>query len=411
MVDYSLWQVQIVKEVPGSIDGVLSYFPTYIKILYNTNMNKDFSDLRFSLTDGTALDYCITNMENENFAEVLVLIPSIPAAPASMNINIYWDNPMALSESNPDKVYILQDDFTNNVLDVNKWTLDSGTATIADSILTLTNPINNWLGISSLITNIDMCSVEMRLKSNDRFMIGLSGQYSTATGDVIVLTEYNGVFEALTCIDESCDDNIKLPTFLDYHVLRFDVNTNTLAVEVFYDDVSQGVTTIDVPTGPFQFMATQLVSSMEIDYIKILKFTPNPPVMSDVGMEYFVPDFQIVDEWNNPVTNILFESMYPKSVNKKTFYLKANDYSLRDVNITIYELLTDLIPQQIQQSSIGSTSYISLSLNDADYTDTLYINSIQPHETVEIHVKCETPNYVPMGGSFICGLKADAISN
>jgi hypothetical protein len=46
-----------------------------------------------------------------------------------------------------------------------------------------------------------------------------------------------------------------------------------------------------------------------------------------------------------------------------------------------------------------------------DYNDTLYIESIEAHETVEVHVKCETPSYVPLSGSFMCGLKAVAISN
>ena len=238
MVDYSMWDTKIIKNIPGSIDGILINLPVAIKINYNADINPDFSDIRFSLTDGTPLSYYITEMVEKDHVNVLVKIPSLPASPATMDINVYWNNPLALSESSPEDVYLVYDDFDGSVLDP-KWIIDSGEVSLADSILTLTNDQMNFLGISTSPMVISPCvTMEIRAKQPnrmiDRFMIGLTGQKSMLLGDIVALFEsVGGDFSIITCIEEACDISIALSDFDDFHTVKTNINQSAGTVEVF----------------------------------------------------------------------------------------------------------------------------------------------------------------------------------
>jgi len=412
MSDFSLWNVTIEREVPGSVDGILTYFPVAIRILYNSNINTDFSDVRFSLDDDvTELSYYIVDKVDQDYADFLVKIPSIPSAPDSINIHIHTGNPQAtISTSDPNSVYILYDDFNGSTLDLTKWILDSGTVTLADSIATLENDQNNWLGISSIINYIDKCSVEMRIKNNSlNMMVGLAGQHSTMTGDVIVLLWYLG-YNVLTCIQDVCNDDIVLPDLSDdFHDVKMNVSPEIPNVETFVDNISKGVSTVDIPIGPYQFMATQLSYGgiINLDYVKISKFTENPPVVEDVGYEFFVPGFEITDDSDNQILQLLFETMYSNSIIKKVVKIKSYDYTLNGIIINTIDTDPSLIPPPMQNPSVGSAQYMQLSLDDETYSDTLYIDSIEPHTSQEIYVKCQSPQVVYASGPFICDLKVD----
>ncbi|MCE7698692.1 MAG: DUF2341 domain-containing protein [Methanobacterium paludis] len=97
MVDYSAWTDVVTESIPGSIDGTLTNQPVQFKVYWNPNIKADFSDVRFALTDGTSLKYCLVDYQSCGYADFLVLIPSLPAFPNLLDVNVYYGNIAAVS--------------------------------------------------------------------------------------------------------------------------------------------------------------------------------------------------------------------------------------------------------------------------------------------------------------------------
>ena len=111
-----------------------------------TNMNSDFSDMRFGSTDGLVeYPYWIESISG-NIAKVWVKIPNIPAN-TSTQLAVYYDNDFANSASNGDLVFEFFDGFSGSVLDDSKWTEGTGVS-ISNGILIFAN--SEWIGLNSL---------------------------------------------------------------------------------------------------------------------------------------------------------------------------------------------------------------------------------------------------------------------
>ena len=93
-MNYSMWNTKIVKSIPGSIDGILTNFPVAMRIYYNSNINPDFSDLRFSLLDGTNLSYYLVDKVDNDLRRPLLPVgiarlPYCPPAPHMKGVMPY----------------------------------------------------------------------------------------------------------------------------------------------------------------------------------------------------------------------------------------------------------------------------------------------------------------------------------
>jgi len=99
----------------------LSDYQVELNIVYDSNMNSDFSDLRFTSSDGiTELNYWIESSVPSTSAIVWVKAPSIPAL-GSSDIYMYYGNPSATSNSNGEDTFLLFDDFDDDSIDTSKW--------------------------------------------------------------------------------------------------------------------------------------------------------------------------------------------------------------------------------------------------------------------------------------------------
>jgi hypothetical protein len=112
MTDYSAWSNVTILPIIGSIDGVLTNYNMPITVNYNsTNMRSDFGDIRFTLEDGTDLEYDIENLISGDHCDFLVKIPSIPASPAITEIIQYSGNPAVTTTASPASMnYLFYDD-------------------------------------------------------------------------------------------------------------------------------------------------------------------------------------------------------------------------------------------------------------------------------------------------------------
>ena len=113
MTDYSAWSHHDSSHIIiGSIDGAKTNYPIPIIIPYESQMQTDYRDIRFSLADGTNLEYDLIG-HNSTSAKFYVLIPSLPASPTTTPIIVHSGNSTVSDASNPSLVYLFYDNFNN----------------------------------------------------------------------------------------------------------------------------------------------------------------------------------------------------------------------------------------------------------------------------------------------------------
>lgn len=112
-------------------NGTLTNQQIMFTIKYNNKFRTDFQDLRFIDGDtNLQLNYYIENIVNSVSADAWVLVPTL-----SSNKNIYMTFNNSLSYGDPNKVFILYDDFSK--IDSNTWQILSGTVNVTNNILNI----------------------------------------------------------------------------------------------------------------------------------------------------------------------------------------------------------------------------------------------------------------------------------
>ena len=131
----------------------LSNYQVQLNVQYDADMNADFSDLRVTDSDEqTALPYWIESYVASVSATVWVKVPSIPAS-STKTIYMYYGNPSASSESNPNNTFDLFVDFSSDGVISHGGGQDSDSTQwqiIDDTILRMWG--NNWKATIKTLT-------------------------------------------------------------------------------------------------------------------------------------------------------------------------------------------------------------------------------------------------------------------
>lgn len=105
-----------------------------ITIPYYSDMQADFSDIRFTDSDGNYCPYWIEAKADSSAASVWVKTPKA----STSQIYMYYENPTAVSESNGENVFELFDDFKGNSVNTTKWTCAGNmTYSLSNSVITI----------------------------------------------------------------------------------------------------------------------------------------------------------------------------------------------------------------------------------------------------------------------------------
>ncbi len=120
----------------------LTDYQVKVDIDYNSSMQADFDDIRFTDSDGqTLLPHWLETKVDETEATFWVKVPAIEASSEKM-IYAYYGNSGANNANNGDDTFVFFDDFSQ---DLDKWTVVSGTWEIASHLPT-------W-SLTSIVTN------------------------------------------------------------------------------------------------------------------------------------------------------------------------------------------------------------------------------------------------------------------
>jgi hypothetical protein len=89
---------------------------TMVSVTYDSDMQSDFDDLRFTANDGlTKIDFWVERFTSGVSADVWVEVPSL-AADSTVSLFMYYDNAIAVSVSSSTATFAAIDDFEDNDL-------------------------------------------------------------------------------------------------------------------------------------------------------------------------------------------------------------------------------------------------------------------------------------------------------
>ncbi len=103
---------------------------------YDSDMNANFSDLRFTNDTGTLIPYWIESKTDSSTAEIWLKIPSISTTTGA-TVWMYYNNSAANSVSSISDTFVFGDDFPSSSIDLTKWDGDTGSVSVSSGIATL----------------------------------------------------------------------------------------------------------------------------------------------------------------------------------------------------------------------------------------------------------------------------------
>ena len=122
----------IITEQSGN---TLTNYQIAINLTYDSDMQPDFSDIRFTWYNATSneeveIPYWIEQKIDEDWAYVWVKVPEIPAS-STATVYVYYKNTTPVSsESNATATFIVWDDFSSDSISSGYWTVEKGSATV-----------------------------------------------------------------------------------------------------------------------------------------------------------------------------------------------------------------------------------------------------------------------------------------
>jgi hypothetical protein len=128
------WKYRKSHAIEGTTAGAQTNYQMQLTVQYgagtdatstvycNSKCNTDFSDIRFTSSNGTTLlDYWIENSTTSVSANVWVEVPLIPASPGGTMTYMYYGNNEATSASNGTNTFLVYDNFSDS--DMSDWTM------------------------------------------------------------------------------------------------------------------------------------------------------------------------------------------------------------------------------------------------------------------------------------------------
>ena len=122
-------------------------------IYLNSHSQTDFDDIRFALSDGTLLSYWREEYTDSDYAIFWFKVPSISASGA-VEIYVYYDNPDATYDGDPEQVFDFYDDFEDGVIDSSKWSVVGSGVSESDGKLNLIHHFLLYINFTHIQKNI-----------------------------------------------------------------------------------------------------------------------------------------------------------------------------------------------------------------------------------------------------------------
>ena len=129
------WSKRKAINLNTSSGSTPSNYQVLLNITYDTDMNTNFSDLRFVnySNNSTELDYWIESKSDSNWAQVWIEIGNSITTANKTYAWMYYGNSDVTSASNGNNTFLFFDDFNDNSINASKWTKHKELGSISET--------------------------------------------------------------------------------------------------------------------------------------------------------------------------------------------------------------------------------------------------------------------------------------
>jgi len=270
--------------INSSPDGELVNYPILFTILYESEMQIDFDDVRFNESDGSYIPYWIESKIDSSTSEIWIKT-NIPAS-GGKDIYMYYGNVQLTKNDDSSDIFELFDHFEGSSVDTNIWNV-YGAPTVTNSEVIVAG-IGTY--ISSKNSYTGGYGVRTKAKVGDDLTGWMWVGFETTPGgsaDINCTTAFSRsdtvtYFVAISGNETiaTIHDYIEL-TDEDYHIASA-MRTGT--VDKFKLDGGSWITG-DYPTNIARYLDINgYNSSLVVDWVLIRKYTLNEPI-TEIGIE------------------------------------------------------------------------------------------------------------------------------
>ncbi len=281
----SNWGKRKAITLTGGADGAQTDYQIKLTVTWDSDMQADFDDLRFTKADGTTLiDAWMEDHTASTSATVWVEFPTTPANTVTEDYYMYYGNSGASDVWNMDNTFLFADDFDGSTIDTNKWVVRQGAVTVGSDYLRLTQTTGTR-GLLDGKTSIPLnAAIHSRAKTSIANVTGSrfntfrgSGTWTTIAGGFVRYSSGEMATQAYTSGSGSTDDWNTAYTPTSWHTYK--TTWKSGEVKGYLDDVLRATVTSYVPTADLVVACYEGSTSSgytEVDWIFVTKFASNP---------------------------------------------------------------------------------------------------------------------------------------
>lgn len=271
----------------GGSSGAQTDYQLKLLVPYDSNMQNDFSDIRFTTSDGTLINAWLEDKTIGVSADIWVEFPTTPANGYTENYYVYYGNSGAGSVWDCQATMLDGDDFVGSSLNTDIWDQQDCDTSVSDSELT----INNFLvadfsgGILGKIIVGPSAITEIRLKNtiaNSLAQYGLSNNADVRVDDSnTIYTDYNTNDQGMQ-LNEGIYMMTSATSWATNTYYKYKIVHNGTNVRYYRDGVeyANSPVTSNVPNDPMYMNISGHSSyspTLVVDWIFTHKYVANPP--------------------------------------------------------------------------------------------------------------------------------------
>jgi len=286
------------KSITINSSASLTDYQVKIDVTYDSDMQADFDDLRFTLSNGTTeLSHWLESKTDSVSAVFWVKVPSLSIG--DNTIYAYYGNASASSGSDGDNTFEFFDGFEGSSLDTSKWnrnTWGTCTITISNSVCSLYSATGNshYQNIRSKTTFSRPAIIESRYKESSSRYYGNIGFETSNTSSYIFEGNYTGHNIAGGYSSSgSLHTQVAYTTFAAESASTYYRGTLKMgesSQEFLRNDSSMATRSDATPSGSYYLRIAEVspynaAYQLDVDWISVRKYSATEPSVSSWGSE------------------------------------------------------------------------------------------------------------------------------
>ena len=278
----------------GNTSGAQTNYQILLNISYETGMQADFDDLRFT-NDTHEIDSWLESKVDSSYALIWVEFPTTPANGINQTYYKYYGNVGASSNWDIEATFLLGDEFDGASINTSKWTV-TGSVSVSDSEVSL----NQDDAIKSIATFgfATITSAKSKADEQDTSFVGYytdtNNRLEIVNSDAVAVNDFDNIM--LVTYKASLHDAAQENQWSDFRNTYYQYTIkriNTSYIEYRQGSDSNTYTTSAyIPTGDMSVRMnvwdSSQVSTLISDWIFVRKYVANPPTYALGDIQYYV---------------------------------------------------------------------------------------------------------------------------